>query len=71
MIIGEQQKIGLMVTAFTGLVGLLVIGYFHMIVFRDIIKSYDRKSQNMKTELTQKKKTLDEINATLKQNGEK
>lgn len=70
MSLNEQQKISLIVTVFVGVVGLVLIGYFHFMFGRDMIKNYDLKSANKTKELKDLKIQLAQIEETIGQKAE-
>ena len=68
--LNEQQKMGLLITLFVGVVGLILIGYFHLMIGRGMINSYERRTDNMKKELGDLQAQLNQINKTINQKAE-
>ncbi|MCL5270631.1 MAG: type 4a pilus biogenesis protein PilO, partial [bacterium] len=67
MAIGEQQKTSLILTLFIGGVCLALIGYFHFMIGRGMIKDAETRKSTEKAKLDDLKKQLAEINALMNQ----
>ena len=70
MTLNEQNKTGLLVTVFIGLVGLIVIGYFHFMIVRGRISQYDKSVQTFRAEQADLNKQLAQINGLVNQKAE-
>lgn len=70
MSISEQQKFGLLLTLFIGGVVFILIVYFHFMIGRGIINSYERKVASMNGEMPTLRQKLRQIDEMLSQKGE-
>jgi len=68
--LNDPKKTGVMITLFTGCIGLILIGYFHFIIGRGLINGYSVQRVNTQKELKDLKIQLAQINITLKQKDE-
>lgn len=68
--LNEQQKFGLLITAFVGVVCLILIGYFHLMIGRGMIADYERHADNLQVEVRKLETQLHDINATINEKGE-
>ena len=68
--LNEKQKMGLVLTAFIGVVGLVLIGYFHLMIGRGIITNYQGQTDNLRKELKDLDVQLAQINKTINSQSE-
>lgn len=68
--LNEQQKFGLLITSFVGVVCLILIGYFHLMIGRGMINDYERKAENVKADVDKLDAQLKEITAMINQKSE-
>ena len=54
----EQQKTGLTLTLFIGVVCLMVVAYFHFMLGRGMIKNYEQQTEKMRAELTKQESKI-------------
>ncbi|HOE96372.1 MAG TPA: type 4a pilus biogenesis protein PilO [Candidatus Sumerlaeota bacterium] len=66
----DQQKTALLVTVFVGLVGLILIAYFHFMIGRGMINKYERRTRDMVEETKELEVQLAEIRSLLSQKDE-
>jgi Tfp pilus assembly protein PilO len=70
MILSEQRKTHLILTVFMGLVGLIMIGFFHFMLGRGMINDYKLKTETMREEVAELKSTLTQIDSIMGQKDE-
>lgn len=68
--LNEQHKTRLLITAFVGVVCLILIGYFHWMIGRGMISEYERRTENLNKELKDLDIQLAQIKKTIKEKAE-
>jgi type IV pilus assembly protein PilO len=68
--LNDKQKTGLIVTTFVGVVCLILIGYFHLMIGREMIAGYDNEQRNKLKELKDLDRQLNQINKTIQEKDE-
>lgn len=68
--LNEQHKLGVLLTAFIGVVGLILIGYFHLMIGRGMIRDYEVNADGLKKKLKEAQVALNDINRTLREKSE-
>lgn len=66
----EQQKVSVLITAFAGFVGLVLIAYFYFMIGRGSINGYEQQTVAKQKELVDLKQKLAQINNTIAQKAE-
>jgi type IV pilus assembly protein PilO len=70
MFLTEQQKTTLIITLFIGGVLLVLALYFHFMIGRGMISDYQRKTEDKRTELTELRKEMRQVNQLMKQESD-
>lgn len=68
--LNEQQKTGVIITVFVGVVCLILIGYFHLMIGREMISGYNKDLLNKTKELKDLGTQLAQINKTIAEKDE-
>lgn len=70
MSLTDKQKTLLMLMVFGGIVGLIVVGYFHFMIGRGMVNKYARQAEEVRGEVADLEDQLDSIKALLSQKEE-